>query len=92
MPRVPSPAAALIGERIRHARAQRGLTQDELAVLTGIDSSNVRAYEAGRALLSLRTLIRIAESLGVEAGTLLSGVESAQFVTPAEDGRSRRAL
>ena len=46
----------------------RGITQDKLAVLTQIDSSNIRGYEKGRAMMSVQTLVRIAEALNVHPG------------------------
>lgn len=89
MPRVPSPAAARIGELISGARKQRGITQDELAVLTQIDSSNIRGYEKGRALMGIPTLIRIADALNVDPGALLDGVTAEMFAFAAADGRRR---
>jgi len=87
VPRVPSPAAARIGELISDARKHRGITQDELAVLTQIDSSNIRGYEKGRALMGIPTLIRIAAALKVEPGRLLDGVTPEMFATSASDRR-----
>ncbi|MGB3375033.1 MAG: helix-turn-helix transcriptional regulator [Microbacterium sp.] len=87
MPRVPSPAAARIGELISDARKHRGITQDELAVLTQIDSSNIRGYEKGRAMMGIPTLIRIADALKVEPGELLDGVTPEMFVPSASDRR-----
>jgi len=55
------------------------MTVDQLAVASGIDSSNVRSYEAGRAMMNLRSLVRIAEALGVSPGDLLEGVSSELF-------------
>lgn len=89
MPRVPSPAAARIGELISDARKHRGITQDELAVLTQIDSSNIRGYEKGRALMGIPTLIRIADALKVEPGMLLDGVTTEMFNVLGSDGRRR---
>ncbi|UOE43506.1 helix-turn-helix domain-containing protein [Agromyces larvae] len=74
MPRVPSAAAAHIGKRIAAARASRGVTQDWLAVESGIDSSNIRGYESGRAMVSVHTLMRIADALDVPPGDLLDGL------------------
>lgn len=71
------------------ARKDRGITQDELAVLTQIDSSNIRGYEKGRAMMSVQTLVRIAEALNVEPGELLSEVTVDMFATSATDGRRR---
>ena len=74
MPRVASAAAAHIGQRIAGGRLKIALTQDELAAISGIDSSNIRAYENGRAMPSVQSLVRIAFALGLEPGALLEGV------------------
>lgn len=55
------------------------MTVDQLGVVSRIDSSNIRSYESGRGLMSLPSLVRIAEALGVDAGELLEGVESGMF-------------
>lgn len=89
MPRVPSPAAVRIGELISDARKRRGITQDELAVLTQIDSSNIRGYEKGRSMMGIPTLIRIADALKVEPGELLNGVTPEMFNVLTVDGRRR---
>lgn len=88
MPRVPSAAAAHIGKRIAEARRRYSLTQDELAVRSGIDSSNIRGYESGRAMLSIHTLMRIADALDTEPGFFLEGLTLDQFDAPA---RARKA-
>jgi transcriptional regulator with XRE-family HTH domain len=79
MPRVATPAAAWIGARIATERKRRGLTQDQLAVLSGIDSSNVRSYESGRSMLGMLTLVRIAEALHAQPGEFLEGLTSEMF-------------
>lgn len=89
MPRVPSPAAAHIGAHIARYRSGSGRTQDQLAADTGIDSSNIRAYESGRAMVSVHTLVRIADALGVMPSDLLEGLELEMFTAPAADGRRR---
>ncbi|HEY5222975.1 MAG TPA: helix-turn-helix transcriptional regulator [Microbacteriaceae bacterium] len=91
MPRVASDAAAHIGRRIADRRQSLGMTQDQVAVISEIDSSNVRAYESGRAMPSIQSLVRIAIALGVEPGELLRGLTLELFSAPAEDGRRRRA-
>ncbi|MBN8207044.1 helix-turn-helix transcriptional regulator [Microbacterium esteraromaticum] len=87
MPRVPSAAAVRIGTLIADERERRGLTQDELAVLAQIDSSNIRGYEKGRALMGIPTLVRIADALRIEPGALLDGVTSDMFPVTASDRR-----
>ncbi|WP_051142600.1 helix-turn-helix domain-containing protein [Gryllotalpicola ginsengisoli] len=66
--------AALFGVRLRRLRSSLGLTQEQLALLTGINPSNLGKIERGTANPSLATMTRIAVALGVDLGTLLSGV------------------
>jgi len=89
VPRVPSAAAAHIGAHIARHRAGLGHTQDRLAADTGIDSSNIRAYESGRAMPSVHTLLRIADALGVLPCDLLEGLELSMFPVAEADGRRR---
>ncbi|MGN7861819.1 helix-turn-helix domain-containing protein [Microbacterium sp. 22303] len=89
MPRVPSAAAAHIGARIRTARESSTMTQDQLAAYSDIDSSNLRAYEAGRALPNVQTLVRIAETLKTPTGYFLEDVTAEMFPTRATDRRRR---
>lgn len=89
MPRVPSPAAAHIGGLIAGERTRLALTQDALAAASGIDSSNIRAYENGRALPNLHSLLRIADALGIEVSALLDGLTLEMFPVSPNDGRRR---
>ncbi|TAM66887.1 MAG: XRE family transcriptional regulator [Microbacteriaceae bacterium] len=91
MPRVASDAAAHIGRRIADRRQSLGMTQDEVAVISGIDSSNVRAYESGRAMPSIQSLVRIAIALDVEPGELLRGLTLELFSAPTQGGRRGQA-
>ncbi|HHU07600.1 MAG TPA: helix-turn-helix transcriptional regulator [Clostridiaceae bacterium] len=79
MARTPSLAAAHIGSLIVERRRELGLTQDEVAVMTGIDSSNIRAYENGRSMPNIHSLIRIAYAMEVEPGVLLEGLTPRLF-------------
>ncbi|MEU4014887.1 helix-turn-helix transcriptional regulator [Microbacterium sp. NPDC028030] len=79
MARTSSAAAVQLGTTLRELRLQRGLTIDQLAAASGIDSSNVRSYERGRAMMNVKTLVRLAEALEAESGDLLSGVTAAIF-------------
>jgi transcriptional regulator with XRE-family HTH domain len=89
MPRVPSPAATHIGGRIRTARESSTLTQDDLASRSGIDSSNVRAYESGRAMPSIHTLLRIADALRTPVDYFLKDVTLEMFPEKPTDARRR---
>ncbi|MFD5225705.1 helix-turn-helix domain-containing protein [Microbacterium sp. NPDC058342] len=68
-----------IGGNIANARKALSMTVDQLAVASRIDSSNIRSYEAGRAMMNVRSLVRIAEALKVDPGVLLDGVASEMF-------------
>ncbi|WP_082802926.1 helix-turn-helix domain-containing protein [Microbacterium sp. CH1] len=81
MARTSSAAAVKLGSALRELRQHRGLTVDQLAATSGIDSSNVRSYESGRAMMNVKTLLRLAETLDAEPGQLLAGVTSAMFDT-----------
>ena len=89
MPRVPSPAAAHIGARIKGARESSTMTQDQLAVRSEIDSSNVRAYEACRAMPSIHTLVRIADALRTPPSYFIDDLTLDMFPTATADGRRK---
>lgn len=89
VPRVPSPAAVHIGGLMAGIRKDKGLTQDDLAHLTRIDSSNIRSYEKGRAMMSVPTLVRVADALRIEPGRLLDGVKVEMLNVAEVDGRRR---
>jgi transcriptional regulator with XRE-family HTH domain len=67
--------AVTIGSRIRALRRARGLTQDTLAVSTGVSRSAVAQWETGRAGQMGGKLRRIAEALGVSVSMLKEGWE-----------------
>lgn len=61
-----------VGDRIRQARQEAGLTQDELSDLIGVGMRQVQYYESGESN-PYRTLRRIAEATGKSVGWLLHG-------------------
>ncbi len=70
----PSPdLAVLVGQRIAQLRAERGLTQEQLAYTTDGPSSKgyLSEVEAGKKLPSIRMLVSIAARLEVESYQLL---------------------
>lgn len=62
-----------IGERIRAARQQRGLTQEALAEAVGVTRSAVAQWETGRAGQITGNLTRIAAVLEVSVEHLMFG-------------------
>jgi transcriptional regulator with XRE-family HTH domain len=62
-----------IGKRVRAARRDRGLTQDELADQVGVSRSAVAQWETGRAGQVTGNLARIAGVLEVNVEFLMYG-------------------
>jgi transcriptional regulator with XRE-family HTH domain len=62
-----------IGTRIRTARRQRGLTQDQLADQVGVSRSAVAQWETGRTGQVTGNLSRIAGALGINVEYLMVG-------------------
>src|SRR5438309_7739650 len=65
-----------LGERIRRARRDRGMTQEALAQMVGVSRSAVAQWETDRSGQVGGNLSRIAMALGVSAGYLLDGHDS----------------
>lgn len=55
-----------VGSRIRAARKAKGLTQEQLAELTGLDRVAVGYLEQGRRAPRLKTLHTLADKLDVD--------------------------
>lgn len=56
-------------------RAERGWTQQELALRAGISRPNLSAIERGKREVSLKTLRVLASALGVKPGVLVDGID-----------------
>ena len=71
-----APAAELLGERIRLARVQLGLSQESIASLASMHVTNYGKIERGDANPSLLTVLRIATVLGTDIATLTADIGS----------------
>ena len=60
------------GRRLRKLRKSRGLTQEKLAELTGLDRTYVPQAESGTRNVSLLTIDKLASALGIDAALLVS--------------------
>lgn len=65
-----------IGERIKTVRRSLHLTQDQLAEKSGLSSNYIGQLERGERSPSLKTLTRIAQSLGVDVDYLVKVPQS----------------
>jgi len=63
-----------VGERIRKLRVKKGITQDQLAELTGLNRVHLYRLENGRQSMTLNTLKIIADTLGVRVRDLVGKV------------------
>ena len=61
--RVYTPSA--LGTAVRHYRQQAGLSQAELAELTGLNRTYLSALERGQETEQLRRLFRVLKQLGI---------------------------
>jgi len=63
--------AKKLGQRIKLARSEANMTQEDLAVATGILQKSISRYETGLALPTLETLEKLSEALGKSFGYFL---------------------
>ena len=72
---VPSPI--MLGEEIRKARLEAGLTQEELAFEAGVSRQYVSLLELNEKSPTVDVLIRLCQAMGASAGGIVSRVEKA---------------
>ena len=65
-----------LGDRLRSARTAAGLSQSMLERKSGIPKSMLSRYENDHLLPSVRTLRRLADSIGVAASSLFEDDDS----------------
>lgn len=79
-----------LGQRLRSLREERGLTQQALARAAGIATDMVSRLENGHySSPGLRTLLRIADGMGLPVSALLPDVQSVAHSTPEGALRGR---
>ena len=99
--REPGPVAeelrALFGRHCREARSKRGLSQQEVAAVSGIGQANIAKIERGQNNVTLETMMRILRVVDRELARRLKGDLKARFgenvrVARAEAGLSQTRL
>ncbi len=96
MPAKPLSLARALGMRIKQLRAERGMTQEDLAEATGLFRTYMSRVEAGAANPTLSVLEAIAKALGVTPAGLLEppdlslGVVRVKAQVPLSRGRVKR--
>jgi transcriptional regulator with XRE-family HTH domain len=65
----------LFGDQVRNQRKARGLSQEQLAELTGLHRTYIGGIERGERNVSLMNILRLAEALEVSPSDLLQGIQ-----------------
>ena len=79
-----------LGHRLRTLREERGLTQQAVARAAGIATDMVSRLENGHySSPGLRTLLRIADGMGLSVATLLPDVPGMTHSSPEAAARAR---
>ena len=61
----------IVAERIKRIRKAKGITQEELADLAGLNKTHMYRLEGGKQSMTLRTLKIIADALDVRVRELV---------------------
>ena len=77
-----------IGERIKRVRKHRGLSQAELAGLTGVSRGACGQWEAGLSLPSVEKLSKLAVLLEARFEWLVTGRGEMEYVCGIEDEKA----
>ena len=67
----------VVGRNIRRLRRERGLSQEDLADEIGVHRTYMGGVERGERNLTLRSLERLAQRLGVSPLSLLADTDAA---------------
>ena len=61
-----------LGRRVRQLRLERGLSQEALGELAGLDRTYISSTESGRRNVTIQTIHKLAKALGVTPADLLN--------------------
>lgn len=70
----PSNASRIVGERLKAARLELGVSQMDLAYLAGMNVANYGKIERGIGNPTLDSLVRLAGVMGLDPGNLVAGL------------------
>jgi len=81
-----------LGRRIRDLRSKRGWTQEQFAEFCGVHRTYMGHVERGEKNVSLSTVLRVANALGVRIPSLFGGPAGPADLQPTVSGRQRSNL
>lgn len=61
------------GRRVKTLRLERRMSQERLGLMAGLDRTYISQTEAGRRNVTLVTIHKLADALGVEVASLFAG-------------------
>ena len=64
----------ILGQRIKHLRKNRNLSQEKFALQIDMDRTYFASVESGKRNVSIRNIYKIANGLGVSLEELFRGV------------------
>lgn len=65
----------MLSKRILELRAERGMTQSQLAKMLHISTSTIGMYEQGRRTPSIDMLVELSKAFGVSLDYLITGTD-----------------
>ena len=71
-----TPLATAFGNAVRHLRQKQGLSQEKLAALAGLSRTYQSEVERGVTIVSLLTIAKLADALGLSMSQLLKHVDA----------------
>lgn len=71
-----------LGDRLREARKQAKLSQEDLAHLSGLHRTYISLVERGGRNISVLNLLSITGVLGVDAGDIVTGLTREPRIKP----------
>ena len=71
-----SAAHVAYGQALRELRAERGISQERLALMAGLDRTYVSGIERGERNPSLTNLLKLAAALGVQVSEIAARAEA----------------
>jgi transcriptional regulator with XRE-family HTH domain len=79
-----------IGERLRSAREEAGLTMDQTAELSGLSKAHLSRLESAERQPSIAALLALADALGTPVSALLGEQKSGAPIAISTDAEPRR--
>jgi transcriptional regulator with XRE-family HTH domain len=80
-----------VGERIRHRRAEMGLTQEDLGRMLEISYQQIQKYETGANRISAGRLFEVSRALTVDVSYFFDGYDGAKPTANLPHGGHNRA-